>query len=378
MQGPWPSAGAALAWSALLSGLALLGAVRLLRTRARGLVLVAALHVGGAAVLLLGFSYHYGAYKLLSLGFCALALLAWQGSEVLGRRHGWPAVLLGLVSLAWSWSAPGLRGLRATGTPEGLSFAALRELAAAADQARPTGIAVEVAGPATQQWLVYFLRRQPLELLGYRGYLTGPSARLRLASATRPAAGQVDHVLSDTAPAGRGLALVAVAGPVRLVRLSGDVAWLGLEREGRPLTLEAPPAPGPVELTPFARREGQLELEAGLAGLPPEAGLVVRSELQESRAVARDGRLVARLAVPAGATAVQLEPAHGGQAWGLGRPSLRLHPPGPCARPASAAPAAQRATPWLLQEAGSGAVAAVEAGQPHATPLRLEPAPPRT
>lgn len=374
---PWIEQAGAL----LLTLLALAGARALVRRRSSGraLALLALLHVAGAASLLWRFDYHYGSYKLLSLGYFALAFLAWQGLASLSRapRAG-PrlAAALGALVVVLSWRSSGLDLLRSTEAPGGLSFARLRDLERQARPLWPAGVLIDVASPEAQQWSVYFLRTLPLRVQTYRGYLGNPTSTLWQSQALRPAWRDVAYRLEDGrplhSPRSRGLQTVIDAAPLRLMRLRADAALVGATSGG---VSSQPAAHGALTLHVHLRRPGMLRLRAKLA---VDAGRQVRvhSEGLAAALLARAAQVDVLLPLAAGPAQVEFEPLVPGRPLRLKWWALDLWPPGVCPEPERLrddAPLARLV--WLFQD-DRGAVTLVDiaAGEPPAA-RRVKPEP---
>ncbi len=368
------SFGGATSIGLALSLLALVGAWRLIRQRAPGrvLALVAVMHGLGAVWLVARSDYHYGAYKLLSLGCWAALFLAWAGIEACARA--WPArgalVAAGLTACVatQAWLSPGQRGLRFTRAPTGLDLARLRALGELVEGLPEGALTLDVADAAAQQWAVYFLRARPLRVQGYRGYLAHAEARLMLADAVRPEWDQIAYLVTDQvwprAWHDTQLEFMAAAGTLRLWRLRGDVALLDVTRAG-PASARSHAGRVASHLALHLRRAGRVRLRAR----PPAgrgAPLVVRTETLLAHGSGESLDLL--LPLPAGPTRVQVEaqsasalPARDG--W-----QVEFLPPAACA-PATRGPERDEPRAVWFTQAEPGAP--IEALSWRARPQRL-------
>lgn len=365
---PWAPVprGAHLA-AAAMTAAALLGARDLLRRRSRGRAVLglALLHLAGVAVLLLCFQYHYGAYKLLSLGSWSLTFLVWQGLTMGTRRlprgaRGASLALLVGVLVAQAWTSSGLRWLRSTATPDGLDFHRLRRLERAAQPLRPAGVLIDVESPAAQQWAVYYLRTLPLRLQSFRGYLGQPSSLLWQAQTTRPSWEDVLYLPDDApplaAPRARGVQLVAAEPPLRLWRLRRDVALVDLRQGGKRLEPGRRGGPGRLSLHLYLRREGLLRLRAKLSPRPMPVRL--SAEALATHAWLPADAIDTVIPLAAGPGLVEFETRERRAPLGLLRWSLELEPDERCPQTESRDAAAPRRPVWYFQD-DTGAVALV-------------------
>jgi hypothetical protein len=164
---------------ALLSILAAVGLLRLIRQRNIGLPLVLVLSLGGAMFFVARQEYDYGAYKLILLGWWAVCFALVSGMEVLfARLRDRRARALALVLCTLTVGCTLLfnhggaeRDCPASSKYLRLSMAEFRILETVKGHVGGAKLIVLVDDWLANEWAVYFLHDQQIDLRTYRMYL---------------------------------------------------------------------------------------------------------------------------------------------------------------------------------------------------------------
>lgn len=222
-----------VAVAVLLSLLAMLGLVQLVRRRVAAPVVSVGLIGAALGVMLLRFEYPYGSFKLLLQGWWLWTLAVAIGVRVCAdwdRRLGVAAAGIALATVVVTPA----RSARQIVTRQ----ADMRPMRALSDIESRTGgapIALLVKDWPAAHWAAYFLRHHETQLVAAPGYLGAPHLRTLMVRAKAIPWETLHVVLTDSRDPGP---IVAVhdwkrlwRNPVYALWDSGDLGWAAIHRD---------------------------------------------------------------------------------------------------------------------------------------------------
>ncbi len=175
------------------------GLTRLVRSRDIGLLCALTLPLLAAPFFVVKAAYSYGAYKMIVLGWWALAFAVvsgaseWRGSSLVKAC----ASALALVTCLAVPVVATVRAVRQVTNPPASGTERFRPVIDAARFAAGSPIGVFVDDWEASQWAVYFLRGYPIRLGDFDAYLAMNHVRARLAGAPAYPWADVRFVLTD-------------------------------------------------------------------------------------------------------------------------------------------------------------------------------------
>jgi hypothetical protein len=157
--------------AAVLSIVSLLGLIDLIRRKEWGLYSVIILLLCGAGVMILNFSYDYGAYKLILLNWWGVTFILVSGASLLLERFrenktGW---VVGLCLSSFLVLLILLNGARIIDFDKGVSkkniqiYSQVDEIKRIVNE---EAVIVNIHDPQASEWALYFLRDIPIYLIG--------------------------------------------------------------------------------------------------------------------------------------------------------------------------------------------------------------------
>jgi hypothetical protein len=238
----------------VLSVLAIVGALRFLRSREWGIVVAAAGLAGAAILFVVGQSYAYAAYKLISFDWWILAGLLVAGAECLPalfpkarQQRLAKACMLVVGGTLVVVSNHGHTKTMLQYVDSRYRDYTLADFAQVADVGRITGgspVVVAVDDWLASEWAAYYLRDAPIKLVTYRMYLAAPGVQPSLAQSKPVALDQARYLLTDSSfdATSSGWQRQWSSGPYQLWS-APDSAWVvstlannpnGVEKMGTP------------------------------------------------------------------------------------------------------------------------------------------------
>jgi hypothetical protein len=278
---------------AVLSVLAAVGVVAMLRSRLAGVAAWVVLLVTGALFMIVAEQYSYGAYKLILLSWWALALAVVLGIHAVVTA--WPlteyarvvrvVACVALVTAALMHVA--VRSFRAVALSGQWTMADYRRVGAIEDLNLSKKVLVAVDERVANEWAVYFLRDMPIVLGSYRMYMAFPHVRPLMDRARSIRPEELGYLLTDDHPDAvfrdsRAWSLVWSAGPYRLWSptaqtwsiVTGVTNPYGLEEVGGRPFFWMGSATSTVDVVSNA--DGVLGLNAGFVPGPSVVGVPAR------------------------------------------------------------------------------------------------------
>jgi hypothetical protein len=185
----------------VLSVLAVLGAVDLLRQKDWGLLLTIVLLCSGSFIMILHFAYSYGAYKFILLNWWGMCFAVVQGSmRLTARFHArWfsrkKALLFGLLAFG-GFLGPKIIAFHSKVSPysSALPFKQVEEVK---DLISGGAVLVAIDNDMANEWAVYFLREVPIYLSAYRSYMAQSHVVPLMERAKRIELTDVRYALTD-------------------------------------------------------------------------------------------------------------------------------------------------------------------------------------
>jgi len=187
-----------------LTVLSLVGFASMTRAGRLDLVATSALLLASIAFMLVVQHYSYGAYKIITFSWLLLTTAVVLGMAHLSRVEQWHVryVLVGIGLAACVSVVAPLRKVSTQGPIPATPFASvpMNEFRALKEIRSITGggpLLVTVDDWLANEWAVYYLRREPIYLATYRGYMRSPGVIPHMDASKYPPLDQVRFVLSD-------------------------------------------------------------------------------------------------------------------------------------------------------------------------------------
>jgi hypothetical protein len=310
-----------LAGSALFL-LTAIGLVRLTYRRELALVLMTMMLLCGAAIMIFGQAYSYGAYKLIVLGWWATTFAVITAVQGIASwpRVGRLAAAAGVVVCLSVPAAALSRIIPATITDTGFSLKPFRPLEQMAASLGTEPIALFSDEPIANHWAVYYLRHAQLRLGTRSGYLAMPHVQYLLSRAPAIPWERIHLLLRDTIERDPldehdGWLSVWHGDPYTLWD-TGTRPWVLAAAATNPNGFEGAffwLGGGPATFELVARRPGVAELSAVLRSGPSTTGTARRVQITDGFGCVHDellDRQPLKIAIPvkAGENSIAIAP----------------------------------------------------------------------